>query len=392
MSTDPVAPVWLLRWHEQGGSVLLHLGLVLLMSSAGWLAASRVSRPWCTALRCVSLFCAVEAAALLCVSLGAGLGSRAVLIFGQSLIVPAYAVLWRAGCLIVGRRSPVRELWWVAIAGGMLTLGGGLLLGSVPYTRGASWLCNAYVALRGTWQMGQHSRSSGQARTGLFIIVLGQLTGWPMLIGGLIVLCDPAVWLTPPPGLGEAAGIVQVGYVTTLTSMGLNIVVAYQVFGRTLHMLTRLRASDLDAQVQGRPVIERALAARLRQRDGSRVAVAALALAEDGPRVRGWGSSLRLAVRAELLLLLRLHQRPGDLLGREDDGTFWLVMPEDSEAQAAWRLQRLQALVATDASLPPDGGPPLRLATALAWTDGREPVGDCLDRLRQACRAAAAGA
>lgn len=374
---------WLPRWHQFGGPIWLHLGLMLLLIGGGWWFASRMSAAWRRPLLLVAAFSLLEGSGLSAISLGVAFNVIWPCVIGHALVVVAYVVLWRAVEALSGMPSSTREQAVNAVLGVGVLLFLGLWRSDLIGARTVAWLCNAHVAFRATWLVGSFLLEQGQHRLGRVTQLLGLVTGVPLAAG--FVLDLRAWWLAGP---GDAMliipqGSAPVGYVTTLSAVAMNIMVVHQVFGRLLKALERLRQEGVAPVLHQRETLEQALREAARQRP----AVAALSLHGLADCRRRWGAALSQAVQAELALLLRLQVRPGELLARGDDEVLLLGWSDTSEVQAATRLQQLRERVAADATLDPEGQGRLTLCVELARpVAGEDGVAATLDALIARCR------
>lgn len=377
----------LLRWHDFGGPVWLHLGLILLLLGVGWWIAAGLSRAWRRPLRLVAGFSLLEGVGLLLVSFGAATVAVWPTVLGHALVVPAYVVLWRACCVLIG--SPQKSVEQALNLGlglcGVLWLG--LVGDSMPAARALSWLCNVHVALRGAWQVGEHLQRHGQQRLGWASKTVGVLTGLPLALGGSHDLAMALAGNPLGPPLSREQGSAMIGHLTTLSAMAMNILIVHHVFGRLLKAQEQLRQADAAPLLHGRDTVVHLLQEVVARRAPHRAAVVALTLREHDGRAPDWGPVVTQAVQAELALLLRLQLLPGELLAHGEAEVLLLGLPDASEVQAEQRLQRLRQVVAADVSLDPYGRGPLVLGTGLAVLGAGDAVAARVAQVIARCRA-----
>ena len=377
----------LLGWHQSGLDVWPQLGVTLLMFGATWLAAARLSSVWRRALTWVALFNLLEGSALVLLALGEW-AQWPYLLRGPVLMLLAiagYVAFWYAGGLLSGLPPRPREKLVLLGISAAALLCFAATPAEIQHRVAITYLTITYIAVRGFSQVGLRMARGGDRLTGYGTIVLVSLFSLPMLTRGLGGLLLGAGLDT-----GSYASRHAVATLTEVAALGGNILVAYRVFGRTLHAVERLAGGDPLSGLHQRSTLEQVLGVEAvhHHRRGRQLAVAGLVIADLPRRRQAWGLPTTEAVMAEVALHLRLRLAPGDALGQSDEGVFLLGLFDTSEAQAAAKLQDMQQAVARDDGLEPEGGAPLALHAAMAMVDPGADLGALVDGVCADCLAA----
>lgn len=171
--------------------------------------------------------------------------------------------------------------------------------------------------------------------------------------------------------------MTQLGWMLLAPIFIVNVLAAYQAFGRTIEDADRLARQDRLTGLADAQTLRAALDHAWRRRaPGAPPAVLAeLALDQWRTLQQDFGPATADAVVAEIAWRLRLGLRPGDILAHCGDGVFRLLLPGLDEAAARGLLQDLLGRVAADGGLHPDADQRLTLSGGLVaiGADGAAP-------------------
>lgn len=345
-----------------GWRLWFYVGCLMLMFGVAWLTVLRHGSSLRRALVGVAVFNLVMGVSLLLV----GLRDSLPYWMGYTLVNPlqivAYVVIWRAGQAMVGMPESTREQGLVLVLSGVLTLMFGFSKADEPWLLAVAYGGNAWVALRGPWLIARRLSASGARNFALVTRLCGLGIGLPMAARAIA-----GVWMGPGVDVDvELQASQRVAYVCLVVVFCVNVLMAHYVFGRAVLDAERLSSRDPLTGLDDRRTVEQALDYEWGQRRGRPLVLLTLAVDELSQLRSQWGVPTCDAVIAEVALLLRAHMRPGDVLGHAGNGTFLMLLPNTTMADAVRLSKRLLRSVAHDRSLHPDGGQALTLSAGLA--------------------------
>lgn len=342
------------------------VGLLQLMFGVAWLGAARLSDGLRPALVAMAWFNLLVGTSLLLLAWHRGDNAFVTGTLPNLLQAVGYVLMWRAGAALTGAPDAWREQRRLLL----LVCPVLLLLGSLPglehQRQGVSILANIWVVVRGCLACSRQLRLVGATGLLLAMRLTSALAATALAaraIGGL-VLADDAFF--------RLHGDQMLGWLLLAPIFIVNVLGAYQAFGRTVEAANRLSRQDALTGLADAATLDSVLAQewrRLRQW-GSPVALMELTVDQlDAVRL-GFGQTTADAVLAELSWKLKLGLRAGDVLAHCGDGVFRVLLPGTRRADALALAQALLTKVGSDGGLHPESGQRLTLSIGLAEPDG----------------------
>lgn len=355
-----------------GLSLWTFVGVMQLMFGVTWLAAARLSDPLRQALLSMAWFNLLTGASLLLMGqreTGSYFLTHTV---ANLMQVVGYVLLWRAGAGLTGApASHAEQRLLVLLAGSAV-----LLLGMSPVTEqeryAVSLLANAWVLVRAGTQAARQLRQSGAVGVALAIQIFGAMAVTALVVralGGLLFGAEVDL---------RFRGMLALAWSLVLPIFAVNVIAAYQAFGRVVQDVNRLARLDALTGLADDATLQAALAHAWRRFCQWQRPVALLEVSVDQLATlrANFGSGTADAVLAELALKLKHALRPGDVLAHCGDGLFRIVLPDTVPAQAQALARSLVGAVGADGGLHPESDQRLTLSAGLAQAqaDDRSPA------------------
>lgn len=348
-----------------GLSLWTFVGVMQLMFGITWLAAARLSDPLRQALRNMAWFNLLVGASLLLMGQRDD-GSASAFFLTSTLPnllqVVGFVMLWRAGCGLTGAPSAATEQrWLLLLACGLL-----LLMGLSPDTdherETVAFLVKVWLLVRAGMQVVQQLRLGGQTQLATALLVT---TGLAVLAFALRLLAGVLLG----PGVDTRFhGHTLLGGALVMPIFAINMLAAYQAFGRVVQDVNRLARADALTGLADETALGAALQHAWRRFCQWQRPVALLELSLDQLDAlrEADGPGTAEAVLAELSWKLKLSLRAGDVLAHCGHGVFRVLLPDTPAAAAQLLARQLVEAVAADAGLHPEFGQRITLSAGLA--------------------------
>ena len=363
-----------------GLSMWTFVGILQLLFGATWIAAARLSDPLRRSLLAVAWFNLLVGASLLLLAWHGGGNAFLTGTLPNLLQAVGYVLLWRAGTGLTGAPDAGREQRLLLLVVCPLLL----LLGSVPglehQRQGVSMLANIWVLVRGCIAC-----ASKLQRVGATVLARAMRATCTLAVMALAARATGGLVMGDEVDL-RFHGNALLGWLLLAPICIVNVLGAYQAFGRTVEDANRLSRLDRLTGLADATTLDSVLVQewrRLRQW-GSPVVVLELGVDQLDAVRQVFGAHTADAVLAELSWKLKLGLRAGDVLAHCGDGLFRVVLPGTRRADALVQAQELLAQVGSDGGLHPESGQRLTLSIGLAEADADDTGAQAVLRRAQA--------
>jgi diguanylate cyclase (GGDEF)-like protein len=341
------------------------VGLLLVMFGVAWLAAGRLSRGLRPALRAMAGFNLFNGAGLMLFAQAGVLSGFVTGPLVNLLQFCGYVLLWRAGAGLTGAPDAWREQRLLLLLACPLSLLLGMLPGLEQLRHAFALATHGWVLVRGCSDCSRQLRLSGAVGLALALrltCAVATLALATRAVGGIWLGADVDV---------RFDGMTRLGWMLLAPIFIVNVLAAYQAFGRTVEDADRLARQDRLTGLADAATLDGVLAQewrRLRQW-GSPVVLMELVVDQLDLVRRLFGAQTADAVLAELAWKLKLGLRAGDVLAHCGDGVFRVLLLGTRGAPAMALAQDLLAKVGSDDGLHPESGQRLTLSIGLAEAD-----------------------
>lgn len=342
----------------------LMVGLQLLLFGLGWLGAAGVSTDEQVHMRGLAVFNIGVGISLALIGLRGHLPYLLAHTFSNLCSMLSFAMLWRTALAMTGQDRPLREQTVLMLVGTALLL----WFGQSPQTGQqrvtAYFLVVAWIAFRGSWQVGRRLWQTRLKGTGATMLVVGWLLGGLFLhrgLSGLLSTVSTEFTSDTRPTLLLAYVLLAAGFVA-------NMVFASIVFGRMVRQLRRLSRHDMLTGLYNRRAIVDALQLewdRFR-RGGAAFSVACVDIDLFKQINDRHGHAAGDAALVGTAQALRAQIRPGDVIGRSGGEEFLVLLMCADQDTALAIVERMRSAVAAAKSIHPDPARNLTVSIGLA--------------------------
>jgi diguanylate cyclase (GGDEF)-like protein len=346
----------------------LMVGLQLVLFGLGWLGAAGVSSDEQVHMRGLAVFNIGVGISLALIGLRGNLPYLLTHTLSNLCSMLSFAMLWRTALAMTDQAQHAREQTVLMAVGAALVL----WFGQSPQTGQqrvtAYFLVVAWIAFRGSWQVGRRLWQDRLRGTGATMLVVGWLLGGLFLhlgLSGLLSTVSTEFTSDTKPTLVLAYVLLAAGFVA-------NMVFANIVFGRMVRQLRRLSRHDMLTGLYNRRAIVDALQLewdRFR-RGGAAFTVACVDIDLFKQINDLHGHAAGDAALVGTAQALRAQIRPGDVIGRSGGEEFLVLLMCADQDTALGIAERMRSAVAAATAIHPDPARRLTvsigLATALA--------------------------